>query len=333
MTGQPTTIRQQSDARRSTTEATVVVPTRNGAARLECLLASLDGSAATVVVVDNGSTDATASVAAAHGAETIRLERNVGYGRAVNLAASEAADGALVLLNDDCVCRPGFVEQLVGGLDPGSGVVMAGGVLLEPTGETIDTAGMEVDRTLLVFDFLNGEPASIIDGPVADPFGPSGAAAAFDRSAFVRIGGFDERLFAYWEDVDLVLRLRAAGGRNRLVTAAVGTHEHSATLGSGSAAKNYLTGFGRTYVHRKWCGVGPATLTRVVVRDAPIVAGQALVDRNVAGLRGRRDGWRAAAEVPRHHIAPATRSQLTAGGALVRRLRRRARLRARDNLG
>ena len=41
--------------------------------------------------------------------------------------------------------------------------------------------------------------------------GPRRAAAAFDRATFLDAGGFDERLFAYWEDVDLVLRLRSTG--------------------------------------------------------------------------------------------------------------------------
>ena len=67
-----------------------------------------------------------------------------------------------------------------------------------------------------------------------DPIGPSAAAAAFDRQAFLDAGGFDEALFAYWEDVDLVLRLRLAGGRCVLAARGLGTHVHSATLGSGS---------------------------------------------------------------------------------------------------
>ena len=116
----------------------------------------------------------------------------------------------------------------------------------------IDTAGMQLDRTLLVFDYLNGEPVACLDQGVPDPIGPSGAAAAFDREAFLAAGGFDETLFAYWEDVDLVLRMRARGERCALAAGARGIHDHSATLGSGSPRKNYLTGFGRGYVLRKW---------------------------------------------------------------------------------
>ena len=72
---------------------------------------------------------------------------------------------------------------------------------------------MQLDRTLLVFDYLNGEPVACLDDGVPDPIGPSGAAAAFDRTAFLSAGGFDENLFAYWEDVDLVLRMRLEGAR------------------------------------------------------------------------------------------------------------------------
>src|SRR5438093_4107959 len=119
---------------------------------------------------------------------------------------------------------------------------MAAGVMLEARQPSrIDTAGMQLDRTLLVFDYLNGEPVACLDQGVPDPIGPSGAAAAFDREAFLAAGGFDERLFAYWEDVDLVLRMRAGGERCALAAGARGTHDHSATLGSGSPQKNYLT--------------------------------------------------------------------------------------------
>ena len=233
---------------------TIIVPSWNGARRLERLLPSL-GTSSAVVVVDNGSTDDTAEVLARRfpDVDVIRFARNHGYSKAINRAAAVAASETIVLLNDDCVCEQDFAERLAGALDPSRGVAMAAGVLLEAHDPTVvDSAGIELDDTLLVFDYLNGQPISVLTRALADPLGPSGAAAAFDRAAFLECGGFDERLFAYWEDVDLVLRLRLAGARCVLVPDARAVHSHSATLGSGSARKNYLTGFGRSYVLRKW---------------------------------------------------------------------------------
>jgi N-acetylglucosaminyl-diphospho-decaprenol L-rhamnosyltransferase len=190
------------------------------------------------IVVDNGTGSAALESAADQlgGAWVLRLDRNLGYGRAVNLAAQRAAGEALVLLNDDSAVDPGYVGRIAAALDPDAGVVMAAGVMRDAGApKLIETAGIELDRTLLAYDYLNGEPVSILQGDVPEPVGPTGAAAAFDREAFLSAGGFDERLFAYLEDVDLVLRLRRDGGRCALAKDAGGTHRHSATLGPGSA--------------------------------------------------------------------------------------------------
>jgi GT2 family glycosyltransferase len=311
--------------------ATVIVPTLS-AERTGRLLASLAGSPGgfETLVVDNGTGDRELEAAAERlpGAAVIRLDSNLGYSRAVNLAAARAGGEALVLLNDDIVVDPGFVERIVAALDPGGGVPMAAGVLRDARRpELIDTAGMELDRTLLVFDYLNGEPLEVLERPPADPVGPSAAAAAFSREAFLDAGGFDERLFAYWEDVDLVLRLRREGGRCRLAPEARGTHEHSATLGSGSARKNYLIGFGRGYLLRKW-GVVPRMLPSVLARDLVICAGQAAVDRNLAGVRGRVKGLRAGRRELGYPADGLAASAPTLGRTLGRRWRRRARLRS-----
>jgi N-acetylglucosaminyl-diphospho-decaprenol L-rhamnosyltransferase len=311
--------------------ASVIVPTLS-VERTSRLLDSLNEADTDfqTIVVDNGTgaAELERTVSRLGGAELIRLDSNLGYSRAVNLAVGRAEGEALVLLNDDCVVEPGFVERIVEPLDLGAGAVMAAAVLRDVRRpELIDTAGMELDRTLLVFDYLNGEPLEVLDRDPADPVGPSAAAGAIMREAFVDAGGFDEQLFAYWEDVDLVLRLRRAGAVCRLAPQARGTHEHSATLGSGSARKNFLIGFGRGYVLRKWGVLSPARAPGVLARDLTICAGQAIVDHNLAGVRGRVRGLRAARR--RHGypaeelagVAPSLRTQLT------RRWRRRARLR------
>ncbi len=317
--------------------ASVIVPTVAGGPRVRRLLESLRDRPAgvEVLVVDNDSADPEVGDLGDRfeGVRVIRLDHNAGYSRAVNVAAREAAGDALVLLNDDCVCDPGYVEAIVAALDPAAGVTMAAGVMREARDPSrIDTAGMQLDRTLLVFDYLNGEPLALLDDGVDDPIGPSGAAAAFDREAYLAAGGFDERLFAYWEDVDLVLRMRLDGQRCVLAPNARGTHAHSATLGSGSVRKNYLMGFGRGYVLRKW-GVlrSPRRLVQVLAVDGAVCLGQMAVDRSVAGIGARARGFRAtrrAAPFP----AAALTGQARADGTLRtlgRRARRRARLRAR----
>jgi N-acetylglucosaminyl-diphospho-decaprenol L-rhamnosyltransferase len=315
--------------------ATVVVPTHLGGERLARVLDSLAGQTAPArtIVVDNAGPRDVAEIVGRHDfAEHLRLEENVGFGRAVNSAAARSREDVLVLVNDDCVCHPGFVEELVRVLDPADGVVMAAGVLVEAHDEaTIDTAGVELDDTLLGFDYLNGVPLGSIGADTPAPIGPCGGAAAFDRSAFDEVGGFDENLFAYWEDVDLALRLVHAGGRCALAPRAVGTHEHSATLGSGSSRKNYLMGWGRGYVLRKWSVVGsPGRTLRVLASDGVVCGGQLVLDRTAAGVRGRVAGFRAARNVPREPypadlLSAGPRSRRTLG----RRLRRRLRLRAR----
>ena len=257
-------------------------------------------------------------------ATALTLDRNAGFSAAVNAGAARASGDVLVSLNDDCRCDPGFVEALVAALDPPAGVAMAAGVLRHAARpDLIDTAGLVIDRTLLAYDHLSGEPLSAL-AAAPDPFGPSGAAAAYDRDAFAALGGFDEGLFAYWEDTDLALRMVREGYRCRLATDALGTHEHSATLGAGSAEKNRLTGFGRGYVLRKWGVVTPrraasgalprARRARGSGPDRSRPLGRARPDRRLAG------GARAGA-IP--SWTPRRSPETGSSAALARRWRRR----------
>ena len=293
--------------------------------RLERLLDSLATQTVSheTIVIDNASPGGAVSGAARRHdfAEAVRLERNAGFSEPMNIGARRASTGTLVLVNDDCVLDPGFVERLIAPLDPSAGAVMTSGVLRDVRHpELIDSAGMELDRTLLVYDYLNGEPLSSLSESTPDPIGPSPKAAAYDRDAFLAVGGFDERLFAYWEDVDLALKLLEAGGRCRLAHDALGTHEHSATLGSGSREKDRLTGFGRGYVLRKWSVATPLRLPSILARDLVVVGGQAIMDRTLAGAKGRIDGWRAA--TPEHDF-PARIAASGGGSPWFRNLQRR----------
>ena len=313
-----------------TRTATVIVPTVTPA-RAVALLSSLarSGDGFETIVVDNGTGDMELVRAASEvdGARILALEENLGYSKAVNRAARQAQGDMLILLNDDSVVGPEYVERIAATLDPAQGCVMAAGVMCDAgSPHLIDSAGIELDWTLLAFDYLNGEPVEVLDGEVADPIGPSGSNAAYWRDAFLDVGGFDERIFAYLEDVDLALRLRSAGGSCRLARDARGVHEHSATLGSGSRRKNYLMGFGRGYLLRKWHVITPRRLPGITARELYLGVGQALVDRNIGGLQGRFAGLRAGRAIePYPGPLPDPPTLLE---TLRRRWRRRSRLRS-----
>ena len=206
---------------------------------------------------------------------------------------------------------------------------MAAGVMRDARRpELIDTAGMELDRTLLVFDYLNGEPLAVLDGPVADPIGPSGAAAAFcartpsSRRAASTRSCLRTGRTSTWSCA-CAGREPAAGWRPR----ARGTHEHSATLGSGSARKNYLVGYGRGYMLRKWGVLSPRRLPGVLARELTLIAGQAVVDRNLGGARGRLRGLRAASAPEPYPSREALPDPPSLARTLRRRWRRRRLLR------
>jgi GT2 family glycosyltransferase len=313
--------------------ASVLVPSMAGAP-VATLLRSLASQtvAAEAVVVDNASPGGQVAEACVgfDFARALEPGRNLGFSAAVNLAAREAEGAALVVLNDDATCDPGFLAAILGALGTERDAVMAAGVMRSGDDPTvIDTAGIEIDHTLLAFDYLNGEPVTVLDSGPPAPLGPSGTAAAYRRDAFLAAGGYDERLFAYWEDVDLALGLRALGGTCALARDARGTHLHSATLGPGSRRKNYLMGFGRGYVLRKWGALAPRRVPAVLGRELVVVAGQAVHDRNVAGVAGRIRGLRAGGRGRHPYPAAAVASSPGGGkrGSLLRRARRRRRLR------
>lgn len=317
-------------------QATVYIPNHNGAERLSLLLESLAAQTADcrVVVIDNGSADNSVAATRARFPEVtiFELDRNLGFGRALNRAIAEHGGDPLILLNNDVRCEPGFLAAMLDALGPG--VEMVAGVLLkDPSPELVDSAGIVADRrTLMAFDYLNGHRADSIAGAKA-PLAPSGGAALYRRDAFDGVGGFDERFFAYYEDLDLGLRLRAAGAGCALAHTARARHGYSSTLRHDPGAKYALTGWSRGYMLRRY-GVmsDPVAAARTVLCETAICAGQVVLDQTGRGIGGRLRGWRDAAGLSRHEL-PDGLIELPLRASLSRRLRRRPDLRTAQTSG
>jgi N-acetylglucosaminyl-diphospho-decaprenol L-rhamnosyltransferase len=279
---------------------TTYIPNLNARVRLLRTLATLAGQSRPpqVVVVDNASTDGSVAAVRAEFPDVALLElrRNVGFGAALNYAVREYPSDVLLFLNNDVECDPRFVEAMCEQFD---GRNMVAGVLLQHRDPgLIDSAGVVIDRTLMAFDYLHGEPVSTLDD-ARPPVGPTGGCALFSADAFELVGGFDDRMFAYLEDVDLVLRLRETGVACAFARHARASHRHSATLGSGSVQKDWHMGWSRGYMLRRY-GVlrDVRNVPRTLAAETVICVGQIVVDRTSAGVRGRIAGWRSAAKLP-----------------------------------
>jgi GT2 family glycosyltransferase len=261
----------------------VVIPTLNGRELLARALESLSSQTrpGVVIVADNGSQDGTAELVAERfpTARLVRFERNLGFGRAINLALHGVEAEAVVLVNNDVVCEPEFLERICAPLARPQMGMVAGVLTQEAAPDRIDSAGIELDVTLRSWDYLWNRPLEDLDRAPA-PLGPCGGAAAYRLEVFRRLGGFDERLFAYWEDVDLAIRFQESGWRCALAAGARALHRHGATLGAATKSQRTLDAFGRGFVLGRYAPLP---------RRAPWRLGAALVDAALLARKPDRD--------------------------------------------
>jgi GT2 family glycosyltransferase len=254
-----------------------------------------------VALCDNGCDEGTAERVAHDfpAVEVVRLERNMPYPVACN-AAVAAGDGELVaMMNNDVDARRDFLERLVAPFARDSGIGSVTSLLLRPDADAIDSAGLVADATLAGFPRFQGRPrlAAGADGPPLT--GPAGAAAAFRRKAWEQVGGLDEAIPAYLEDLDLALRLRQAGWSAAVALDAVAVHIGSATFGRRSADQRWRAGFSRGYLLRRYGVLRSRAAARTIATEAIVVAGDLAIAHDAAALRGRVQGWHAAAGLPR----------------------------------
>jgi N-acetylglucosaminyl-diphospho-decaprenol L-rhamnosyltransferase len=276
--------------------ADVVVVTWNGRDVLaSCLehLAAQDEPHRTIVV-DNASRDGTAELVRQGfpDATFIELPENAGFGAGVNAGVAAGDGEAIVLVNNDVDVDPGFLTALLAPLRADAGVGMVAGMTLIPGRERIDTLGIELDPGLAAYGRMRNAPPDAAGAGVLA--GPCGGAAAYRRSAFEQVGGFDETLVAYGEDVDLALRLRVAGWGAAEAREACGVHLGGATIGIDSPRQRWLSGFARGFLLRRWGVLRSRAAPRVLLVDGLVVGWGLARHRTLAPLRARVAGWRAA---------------------------------------
>lgn len=247
-------------------EVTVIVPVRDRAELLDRCLAALDRKHP-VLVVDDASTDRAgiADVAARHGATLVRRDHNGGPGAARNTGLTHATTDLVAFLDSDCVAPPGWVDTLAAHFaDP-----LVAAVAPRITALPSTTSAGRYGQVAGSLD-LGDRPARVVPGTRV-AYVPT-AALLVRRPA--PCTAFDPAL-RYGEDVDLVWRLHADGGRVRYdPTVRVAHHEPTTWPALLRRRFEYGTSAGQLALRH------PRALAPLVLLPWPTVA--------VAGLLGRK---------------------------------------------
>jgi len=217
----------------------VVIPSWNSAGLLPRCLDSLADQAAELelMVVDNGSSDGSVELLHERGVPHVSLPQNVGFAAAVNLGAARTKAPMVLALNADTMLEPGAVGRLAAALagDPGLGGVQPRILQLEAGVEgdveraRLYSRGMALSADGRAFEEGAGEAQDSHGEAAREIFGVCGAASLLRRELFGQLGGYDERYFAFYEDVDLNVRARIAGWRFAYVPEAVVWHVGNAS--------------------------------------------------------------------------------------------------------
>lgn len=244
--------------------AVVVVTFSAPAEMLDRCLASIKASndADLVVVVDTGGE-------ADPDDPDITLVRtaNRGYGAAANVgfgAARAAGADMIALLNDDVIVRPGWIEPLAVELAQRMDARRVGAaqpMLLAAGGEQVNSLGVRIGGDGAGVDIGADEqpPAQPV---IAEVELFTGGAVVFSSEFLASTGGFDERYFLYYEDVDLGRRGNELGWEYRIVTASVVEHIGGVSTGQLAERTRYLQERNRLWAALRFADT--PTITRAI---------------------------------------------------------------------
>lgn len=202
--------------------ASILVPTLAAPAYLEVTLASVMPQAravgAEVIVVSDGPDPATTAVAEQHGARLVTFPQQRGLNAARNAGIEAARSDLVVFIDQDVDAPPGWLESLIEGARENPDNEVFGG----PIRARLEGGPRSCGREPAPITTLDAGPEDT-DIPLA-----WGANMAIRRSAFERLGGFDDVLHGRGNEEDWEFRYTAGGGRIRYLAHAGLDHRRAA---------------------------------------------------------------------------------------------------------
>lgn len=220
--------------------ASIIVLGYNGREFLEdCLSSVLDQDSPSaqyeVSYVDNGSRDGSATLVKERfpQVQVLELDRNYGYADGNNIGVGQTRGEFIVFLNQDTVVHRSWLGELIEGLRSSPDIMAGHANIIHPWYPEYSRLPQRADVPVTYTPELTrlGYVRYLRLGPIeppADVLFLSGASLIIRRQVVDELGYvFDPDFFAYAEDMDLGLRIRALGYRCVVVPKAVVYHKHS----------------------------------------------------------------------------------------------------------
>ncbi len=239
---------------------TVIIPNYNGMRFLPDCIASLKKQTVgefEILIVDNGSKDESLGWIKEEKSKDTRisliaLPENKGFAGGVNAGLRATNSEFVILLNNDTVAEPDFIEKLYERIKESEDIFAVSAQMIKAADHSlIDSAGDGI--TWVGWAYQRGiDEKAELHQKEKDVFSACAGAAIYRKKILDEIGYFDEMHFAYLEDIDLSWRARLAGYRIIYLPSAKVYHLGSATSGSKyNAFKVRLSSRNNIYLHYK----------------------------------------------------------------------------------
>lgn len=201
-------------------DLTIIVVTHNSSAVIGNCLQEIKNLSYPLILLDCKSSDDSLSLLERcnHNSMVIGSDKNLGYGRANNLAMKYVKTKYALFLNPDAIIKAKDIEAIIKVLEQRDDIAIAGPTIVGKKKKKEDEPGIIFERSIL------------------------GAALFVRTDLFKKLGGFDENIFMYGDENDLCSRVEKSGYKNAVITQAKASH-----INRGSTPKkwqyDYLRGF------------------------------------------------------------------------------------------
>lgn len=202
-----------------------------------------------IIIVDNASEDGTVEYVKENYPDILVVETgsDLGYGRGNNIGVKSANGKYVVIINPDVIVSPGWLRELVTPLigHPKKVTVPKS---ISWDGKQIYSAGLVLHPIGLCGSTVYGLDSTELQD-VMDVTGISGVCFAMAKSSYQEIGGFDDNIFLYGEDLELSWKIFLNDYTAQLIPTAVIRHDWQSSV---SPNKIYYIEWGRYYLLKKY---------------------------------------------------------------------------------